>query len=281
MYKLISTLLILSISLAQQTANAAFAAFEKKDFEKAIDLFDDYLDDNETDINARFYLGQAYFHIKEFEDASDEFEEIIDLGSKNALHFKWYMDALNEDAQVSSSLGQLSIGKKMVAAIVHFHQVKPDSLPIQEQYIRTMINAPSFVGGDEEAGLKSLKQFEQKAPYRASLLYFDLYLNNDEIDKAEAELKKLEAAENKDKNFYVYYNRYGYYLLKNKRIKDAVKAFERQVELAPKTAANPYDSLGDGYKAAGQIEKAKAAYRKAIEIDPTLEASKKNLAELE
>ena len=276
MKQLLFLTLFTSILFTQGDVKAAYHAFEKKDYQEAIDLFDDYLDDNENDMNARFYLAQAYFNIKEYEDASDEFEEIIDQGSTNPKHYDWFMNALNEDAKVSSTFGQMSIGKKMINLMKKYYQIKPDSIPIQERYIKMMLNAPSFVGGDEEAGLKSLKDYEKKSPYKANKIYLEIHL-----EKAERALEKLEAAKDKDKNFYALYNRYGYYLIEKERYSEAIKAFEKQVKLAPANAANPYDSLGDGFKAAGMIEEAKAAYRKALEIDPTLEASKKNLENME
>ena len=56
--------------------------------------------------------------------------------------------------------------------------------------------------------------------------------------------------------------------------------FKRQVKLAP-NEANPYDSLGDGYRAVGKIPEAIDQYKRAVEIDPTMESSKKNLKELQ
>ena len=59
-----------------------------------------------------------------------------------------------------------------------------------------------------------------------------------------------------------------------------IEKFEKQVELAPERA-NSYDSLGDGYRAAGRKEEAITAYKKAVEIDPEFSPSKKNLEELQ
>jgi tetratricopeptide (TPR) repeat protein len=56
--------------------------------------------------------------------------------------------------------------------------------------------------------------------------------------------------------------------------------FTRQVKLAP-IQANPHDSLGDGYRAAGMVELAMSEYRKALQIDPEFEHSRKKLKELE
>ena len=83
-----------------------------------------------------------------------------------------------------------------------------------------------------------------------------------------------------EKDNYGFYNSYGYFLMGQKKYDKAVIMLERQVELAP-DQANPYDSLGDGYKAAGKLEKALASYKKAVEINPEFEASVKNVEELE
>ena len=56
--------------------------------------------------------------------------------------------------------------------------------------------------------------------------------------------------------------------------------FEQQVELLP-NRANPHDSLGDGYYAAGRLVDAREAYRAALKIDPDFSSSKKNLARVE
>ncbi len=46
-------------------------------------------------------------------------------------------------------------------------------------------------------------------------------------------------------------------------------------------SANVWDSLGDGYRAKGQVEQAIAAYPKALEIDPNFAVSSRNLEELQ
>jgi CubicO group peptidase (beta-lactamase class C family) len=75
-------------------------------------------------------------------------------------------------------------------------------------------------------------------------------------------------------------NGVGYRLLRSERVAEAVKVFEANVELYPGDA-NAYDSLGEGYLAAGNSELAIASYRKALAMDPSNENAKKMLAQLE
>lgn len=72
----------------------------------------------------------------------------------------------------------------------------------------------------------------------------------------------------------------GYFLLKQKRYDEAIDKFKKQIELVP-NQANPYDSLGDGYRAAGNRQEAINAYHKALEINPNAKRTKKKLKDLE
>jgi tetratricopeptide (TPR) repeat protein len=60
----------------------------------------------------------------------------------------------------------------------------------------------------------------------------------------------------------------------------AIDVFTVNAEVFP-GSANVWDSLGDGYRAAGDIDAAIASYRKALEVDPTFAASRQNLQQLE
>lgn len=74
-------------------------------------------------------------------------------------------------------------------------------------------------------------------------------------------------------------NNLGYQLLDQDQVDEAVAVFELNVEAHP-WSANVYDSLGDGYRAAGDRDAAIAAYRKALELDPNFGPSRENLADL-
>jgi CubicO group peptidase (beta-lactamase class C family) len=62
-------------------------------------------------------------------------------------------------------------------------------------------------------------------------------------------------------------NTLGYQLLGAKKLKEAIEIFKLNVEAYPQ-AANPYDSLGEAYLAAGDRELALQNYRKALELNP-------------
>ncbi len=75
-------------------------------------------------------------------------------------------------------------------------------------------------------------------------------------------------------------NSLGYRLLGVGQVERAIEVFLINTERFPRSA-NVWDSLGDGYRAEGEIGQAIASYRKALEIDPDFAASRRNLAELQ
>ena len=60
-------------------------------------------------------------------------------------------------------------------------------------------------------------------------------------------------------------NRMGYQLMGQEKVAEAIEVFKRNVRDFP-MSANVYDSLGDGYNAAEQLEDAKSNYEKACEL---------------
>jgi cyclase len=62
-------------------------------------------------------------------------------------------------------------------------------------------------------------------------------------------------------------NRLGYELLLRSKIAEAIEIFKLNVEAFPE-ASNPYDSLGEGYLAAGDTTQAVVNYRKSLELNP-------------
>jgi predicted alpha/beta superfamily hydrolase len=76
-------------------------------------------------------------------------------------------------------------------------------------------------------------------------------------------------------------NDMGYKYLGNpNKINEAIKFFELNTQDYP-NSFNAFDSLGDGYAAKGDKEKAIAAYKKSIEINPNVEETQKKLKALE
>ena len=76
-------------------------------------------------------------------------------------------------------------------------------------------------------------------------------------------------------------NRLGYLLLGRNLHRDAIAVFKVNTERYPQSA-NTFDSLGDGYEAAGDLQNARASFARAVELarknnDPVLDTSSEKL----
>jgi tetratricopeptide (TPR) repeat protein len=74
-------------------------------------------------------------------------------------------------------------------------------------------------------------------------------------------------------------NMFGYALLGEERFADAVAIFRLNVEQFPESA-NAWDSLGEGYLAAGETEQAIESYEKSLELNPENRNAAEKLREI-
>ncbi len=74
-------------------------------------------------------------------------------------------------------------------------------------------------------------------------------------------------------------NRLGYKYLRQEKADDAVVIFKWAVQLYPESA-NLHDSLGEGYRAAGNTQASIESYERALALDPTAESARQALKEL-
>jgi tetratricopeptide (TPR) repeat protein len=74
-------------------------------------------------------------------------------------------------------------------------------------------------------------------------------------------------------------NTLGYALLGDERFADAVAIFQLNAEQFPESA-NVWDSLGEGYLAAGEKERAIESYERSLELDPDNRNAQEKLTEI-
>jgi CubicO group peptidase (beta-lactamase class C family) len=64
-------------------------------------------------------------------------------------------------------------------------------------------------------------------------------------------------------------NGFGYFLLREKHVDEAIRVFQMNIEAFP-ASANAQDSLGEAYEIAGNKAAAVAAYERAVKLDPKM-----------
>jgi hypothetical protein len=88
------------------------------------------------------------------------------------------------------------------------------------------------------------------------------------IDEAESQYRRLKTAEAANYNFEEReLNRLGYQLLQRKKVKEAIRIFQLNIEAYPQSS-NVYDSLGEAYMNDGDKPLAIANYERSLELNP-------------
>ena len=267
-------------AVSNENLAKAIALFDDKKYDEARDLLEDIVDEDESNAQAHFYLGRSNMALREFDDASENFEEAVELEVGNAEYHFWLAQAYAGDAQNSSFISAAFIAPKIKDEFAKTIEIDPSHIGGHVGLANFHLNAPGIVGGDIDEVPKVLESLIKLDEKRGRFLLVNYHMKKENYDSVETQIKSLEDKFGEDKDFASFYNSYGYLLLQHEKYQEALVYFKKQVDLRPDNA-NSYDSLGDGYRALGNLEEAAVNYRKALEIDPNFEASINNLEEIE
>jgi CubicO group peptidase (beta-lactamase class C family) len=122
------------------------------------------------------------------------------------------------------------------------------------------------VGGDQPAA-RWLDYEQYDSPVRLVREELQQVLDDATAQAAIARYHELKASRPADAFNESLLNSLGYRLLRAERVDEAIEIFTLNVEEYP-DASNPYDSLGEAYMVAGELELAIENYERSIELNP-------------
>ena len=268
----------LSLSYSQDL-NSAKTLLQNNNLSGAKSVLEKLISADKNNAEAHFYLGKTLYYLRDYEKASDEFETAIKLNYHNAEYHLWLAQSYGQDAMNSSIFTKMKLAPKIKDEYMKTVQINPNSVQGRVGLINFYRMAPGIMGGSMEKAYSEAQTLVGIDEKRGHTELAKLYMADKNNNKALEEFKFLESKYGNNKDFYGFYNDYGYFLLNNSQATEAIQKFKKQVELAPNNP-NSYDSLGDGYLAAGNKAEAIEQFKKALKLDPNFEASKKKLKDL-
>jgi tetratricopeptide (TPR) repeat protein len=277
---IILCLFVISVVFADDTYEQGKRLFNDGQFENALEIFEKIIDDNENNAEANHWLGKIHLRLGHTDEASEYCEKAVELDEKNAEYHYLYGQALAREVQEASVFRQPFLAPKILKEFERTIELDSSHIGGYLGAATYYLNAPGIMGGDLDNAKLYAEKVIGKGSTQGHFIIIGILEKEEKFTEAEQEYEALDKTYKNTKDNYGFYNRYGYFLLRQKKYDLAIEKFKRQVELAPDSLANPYDSLGDGYRAAGRLNEALKAYQKAVEIDPAFEASIKNIEEI-
>lgn len=266
-------ILILTIQIYTQSDNSkelenGINLFNQEKYEAAKEIFETILDDNDDIAEAHYYLAKCLFNLGDLDDAIEHGEIAVELDDKNAeYHFDLGM-MYSEDARDASFFRAPFIAGDIKEQFERTIELDPNHLDGRISLAMFYLRAPGIAGGDVDKALEQSQIVVTMDEMQGRFLLSLVYIEKENFNKAEAEFKILEEKFGEDPEFYYFYNSYGYFLLTQGRVDEAIDKFKKQVSLAPEKA-NPHDSLGEAYRIKGMLVESLKEYQKAYSISPS------------
>ncbi|GHN00877.1 hypothetical protein WSM22_23660 [Cytophagales bacterium WSM2-2] len=179
--------LIPTLCLGQTTLERAKSFYNEKkyaDAEKSLKLIGEKSGDYAA---ARYYLGRVSFDKKDYDAAVDYFEEATKANSKESEYFVWLGDTYGSIAQNANVFKQGLLAPKMKKAWENAIALDSKNLNARLSLIQFYLQAPGFMGGSIDKAKEVAKQIMAIKPAEGHQQMASIYVNQKQPVEAEKE----------------------------------------------------------------------------------------------
>jgi tetratricopeptide (TPR) repeat protein len=264
---------------SDKSVQDALNYYNQKNYEKAKAILEQILDSNEKNAEAHYYLGYTLFMLKDLEGAIEECERAVELDDDNADYHYDLGRLYGEDANDASIFRLPSLGSKITGEAETALQLNPNHIGARILLANFYFQAPGILGGSYDKAIEHATIAAKLDEWQGRILLIRIYNKLEEYNKAENECKLLENLNSDNQELQlVLFNEYGFLLLKQNRIDEAIEKYKKTVSLAPNKSWT-HNSLGNAYLLKGKYDEAIAEFNIALSINPDSEYAKEKLEE--
>jgi tetratricopeptide (TPR) repeat protein len=281
-FSLFLVLILIAAVFSENSENLkrGIQLFNEGKLKDAKSIFEKELDEDDNNAEAHLYMGRIFLRLNNHDDAVDHCEKAAEQDENNADYHFWLGNAYGMKAQNSNVFKQAWLARKVIKEFEKAVEIDSTHLAGHIGCANFYLQAPSIMGGGMDKARESAEKVSRLNKVQGVLLKARILAKEEKPEQAIQLFDEFEKNFDAAKHSYRFYNMYGYFLLGEKKYEKAIEMFEKQIQLAP-DQANPYDSLGDGLRAAGRLEEALEQYKKAAGIDPESEIYAKHIKEVE
>jgi tetratricopeptide (TPR) repeat protein len=297
-------------ALHAQALQKAKVLYEKGQPAEAAKLLEMVDEEGSGYAEAQYYLGRIAFDKKEYDDASDYFEEATAADDKNANYFEWLGNTYGLLARDANVVRQGFLAPKMKEAWEKAVALDAKNIGARLSLIEFYVQAPGFMGGSYDKARQTAlqimklepakghlsmgriltsernineaeKEYQQAVKLNADYIYVltDFYVNEKQYEKA---LAIYEEQARKDPANMITIYRFGRLsAISGLRLDTGEKYLKQYLTYTPKTNepshAGAYMRMGMIAEKRGGKPEAKKLYETALRLDKTMKEAEEGL----
>jgi len=281
---LMIVLLAATIVKAQGDLQKGIEIFDKKNYYGAKKFFNEYLASNEESAEAYYYLGRIAMEEKDLEQATEYFDEAVDIEGGKSEYQTWKGIAYIQLLSTVDFMKQGLYAMRALNALETAVELDPNNVDARTWLAGYYAQAPVFAGGSKE---KAIEQYEAAISIdpeftTAYINYGIALLGFEDFDLA---LNNFEKALELDPENYIVYLFIGKMSAESAEYATQGElSLKKFIDQAPENLQDKKGEawwyLGTIYMNEGNTENARLAYENAVNMDPDKEEYQKSLKKL-
>lgn len=250
------------ILFAQTSLEKAKSLYETKNHTEAEKVLKSISEKSRDYAAARFYLGRVAFDKKDYDAASDYFEEAIKKNGKESEYYQWLGDTYGSIAQNGNVFKQGLLAPKMKNAWEQAIALDVKNINARNSLIQFYLQAPGFMGGSIDKARETASQIIAIKPaegHRQMGNVLDYEKKNTAAEREYLEMVKADPAYVPVlANFYV----------KQKKYSEAFDLFDEALKKNPNDFVSIYQ-IGKTAAISGQkLERGEDCLKKYLTYQP-------------
>jgi tetratricopeptide (TPR) repeat protein len=197
--------------------------------DKAIQSAQGEIAKSPNDAEAHYFLGRAYYSLKEWDRSISELEKSASLDPRRSLYQLWLGRAYGEKASDVSFLSAMGWAKKTRQAFERAVQLDPKNLDARSDLTEFYMNAPGFLGGGTDKVNEQIQKIAAENEARALQFRARMAEKDKNYTEAEQDFRKALTASGNQTSYWLdlasYYRR-------RSRWNDMEKAIQTAVDSA-------------------------------------------------
>jgi tetratricopeptide (TPR) repeat protein len=268
-------------ALSVAAEGALPALYKERRYPEVRAIVDGRLIRDPEDHEAIFFSGMLALEVaRDPDEAIALIEKAIVLAPKVASYHVGLGAALGIRTIRSGLFDAIRFGTRVKGELLAGVELDPRLIEGRRALALFYLLAPWVAGGSAGRAREQAIELSRIDAGVGALVLGQVEEREERHDQAEALYRKAVAAARGAPGRSEALIRLGYLLLHERRIPEALLAFEEAACILPREP-NTHDSLADAYLANGEVEAAIASYRRALEENPRFESSLLGLARID